>query len=319
MTFREPKTWKGGVRPTDLNREVRDQFRALRAALNALEAGGGGPSTGILPLGYIMGFAGANVPEGWLVCDGQLVSKGLSGTENYADLYDLLLTAYGVDTATTFQLPDLRQRFLRGVSSPGDGTFSSRGGTGGYVSNTETLTLASTLVTNNVAVTNNAGGSHSHTYNTQHSHNYNHGSNAWSFSNNHNHGNNDHAHGGGTTSSGGGNSGTGNLGTTSPHGHGVNNSNSTTHNASTHTHSGDIGNVNVTTSNVGHSSATSSGNLGDHTHTSVHSHDIAHSHVLADKLPEYDDVNWLINYQTDTPEDWFIAGEAILGVAMIGA
>jgi microcystin-dependent protein len=314
MTFREPKTWKGAVRPTDLNREVRDQFRALRAALTALEAGGGGPSTGILPLGYIMGFAGANVPTGWFVCDGQLVSKG-----DYADLYDLLLTAYGADTATTFAVPDLRQRFLRGVSSPGDGTFSSRGGTGGYVSNVETLTIASTIVSGGIASTSNDGGSHSHSYNTQHSHNWNHSSNAWSRQLDHNHGNNDHAHGGGTTSSGGGNSGTGNLGTTSPHGHGINNSNSTVHGLVGHAHSGDIGNVNVTSTTVGHSSATSTGTGGAHSHTSNHGHNLAHSHGVADKLPEYDDVNWLINYQTDAPEDWFIAGEAILGTSMIGA
>jgi hypothetical protein len=99
----------------------------------------------------------------------------------------------------------------------------------------------------------------------------------------------------------------------------MNNSNSATHGNANHSHSGDIGNVNVTTNAVGHSSVTSTGTGGAHTHNAVHSHDIAHSHVVADKLPEYDDVNWLINWKTDTPEDWFIAGEALLGAAMIGA
>jgi len=313
MTFREPKTWRGNVDSTDLNREVRDQFRALRSAVSALESGGGGSATGILPLGFLIGWAGSTIPTGWLVCDGQKVSKG-----SYPDLYDSLSTTYGADTTLTFSLPNLSVDFLRGANSTGDGTVGARGGTGGYSTNSLTVTLAATTVVVNVS-TNLDGGSHSHTYNSQHAHNYNHGSNVWSYGIDHGHNNNDHSHGGATTSSGGGNSGTGNLGTCTSHAHNMSNSNSITHNTATHSHSGDIGNVNVTTTTIGQSSATTGGTQGAHSHSGNHSHDIGHSHVISSLLPEYDDVNWLINWKTDTPENWFIAGSAHLGTSMIGA
>ncbi|MGA0186299.1 MAG: phage tail protein, partial [Ilumatobacteraceae bacterium] len=105
MTFRPPRTWRGRVRTTDLNREVRDQFRELRDALSALEASGGGGGATI-PVGMILPSARGDVPSGYLVCDGQ---SALIGT--YPDLYDICGSAYGSPTATTFVLPDMTSRF----------------------------------------------------------------------------------------------------------------------------------------------------------------------------------------------------------------
>jgi microcystin-dependent protein len=64
-----------------------------------------------LPAGIVMAFAGAQPPAGWLLCDGRPVSR----TE-YAALFAVIGIADGSgDGATTFNLPDYRGRFLRGV------------------------------------------------------------------------------------------------------------------------------------------------------------------------------------------------------------
>lgn len=66
------------------------------------------------PAGVVSPFAGPveNIPVEWLLCDGSEISR----TE-YANLYDAIGVCWGVgDGATTFNLPDLRGLFLRGVS-----------------------------------------------------------------------------------------------------------------------------------------------------------------------------------------------------------
>lgn len=66
------------------------------------------------PAGMISPFAGPvnKIPNGWLLCDGSEVSR----TE-YAQLYDAIEVSWGTgDGSTTFNLPDLRGMFLRGVS-----------------------------------------------------------------------------------------------------------------------------------------------------------------------------------------------------------
>lgn len=68
---------------------------------------------GIVPIGSIIPFAGhANAaPAGWLLCDGSEVSQ-----TTYAALYQIISNLYGSgDGATTFNLPDYRGMFLRGV------------------------------------------------------------------------------------------------------------------------------------------------------------------------------------------------------------
>ncbi len=56
-------------------------------------------------VGEIRMFAGDFAPEGWALCDGQLMSI----SENTA-LFDLIGTTYGGDGRETFALPDLRGR-----------------------------------------------------------------------------------------------------------------------------------------------------------------------------------------------------------------
>lgn len=65
-----------------------------------------------VPVGSIVAFGGDknNVPEGWLLCDGSSVSQ-----TDYSQLYAMIGAAWG-STGSSFNLPDLRGRFLRGVN-----------------------------------------------------------------------------------------------------------------------------------------------------------------------------------------------------------
>ena len=70
-------------------------------------------NTGI-PSGVVFPFAGTAAPYGYLLCQGQAISR----TE-YASLFAMIGTSHGQGNgSTTFNLPDYRGRFLRGV----DGT-----------------------------------------------------------------------------------------------------------------------------------------------------------------------------------------------------
>ena len=64
--------------------------------------------------GMIAPFAGPkeNIPAGWLLCDGRAVSRS-----EYINLYNAIGVAWGEGNgSSTFNLPDLRGMFLRGVS-----------------------------------------------------------------------------------------------------------------------------------------------------------------------------------------------------------
>ena len=68
---------------------------------------------GVAPAGAVLHFAMAVAPSGWKVCNGQAVSR-----VTYAALFATLDTLYGAgDGSTTFNLPDLRGEFIRGVDS----------------------------------------------------------------------------------------------------------------------------------------------------------------------------------------------------------
>ena len=76
-----------------------------------------------VPVGSIQALAyvpGAPI-SGWLYCNGDAVSRS-----TYADLFAAIGTTYGVgDGSTTFNLPDLRGVFLRGLDD-GKGYDSGR-------------------------------------------------------------------------------------------------------------------------------------------------------------------------------------------------
>ena len=69
-----------------------------------------------VPPGMVMHFAGADAPSGWLVCDGREISRS-----TYAELFSAIGTLYGAgNTTTTFNLPDLRDEFIRGKGDEND-------------------------------------------------------------------------------------------------------------------------------------------------------------------------------------------------------
>jgi microcystin-dependent protein len=73
----------------------------------------GVPATVLAPPGAVMAYAGSVPPEGWLVCDGSAVNR-----TQYAALFAAITTTQGSgDGATTFNLPDYRGYFLRGVDA----------------------------------------------------------------------------------------------------------------------------------------------------------------------------------------------------------
>ena len=62
-------------------------------------------------VGEIKPFAGSTIPTGWLLCDGSAVSRTI-----YSELFTVIGTTYGTgDGSTTFNLPDLRNRFMVGA------------------------------------------------------------------------------------------------------------------------------------------------------------------------------------------------------------
>lgn len=68
--------------------------------------------TDTLPVGTVQPFLGLTPPLGYLVCQGQMISK----TE-YPELYKVCLSAFGVETNTHFYLPDLRGKTIAGYNA----------------------------------------------------------------------------------------------------------------------------------------------------------------------------------------------------------
>lgn len=75
----------------------------------------------LVPTGCVQAFAGNTTPQGWLLCDGSAVSR-----KDYAALYAVIGTTYGAgDGSTTFNLPNLTDKFIQGSDTAG--TIKSAG------------------------------------------------------------------------------------------------------------------------------------------------------------------------------------------------
>ena len=73
------------------------------------------PSADRLPTGSYIQFAGSQAPDGFLVCNGGEISR-----TTYSALFAVIGTTYGSgDGSTTFNLPNLTDRFLQGSSISG--------------------------------------------------------------------------------------------------------------------------------------------------------------------------------------------------------
>lgn len=66
-----------------------------------------------LPAGTILSYGGSSAPTGYLMCNGQAVSRA-----TYASLFAIIGTNYGVgDGSTTFNLPDYTNRVAQGLGT----------------------------------------------------------------------------------------------------------------------------------------------------------------------------------------------------------
>ena len=96
-----------------------DTSIATTAWVNSKISTGGGSN----PVGTIIPFAGSSIPAGYLLCNGAAVSR-----TTYANLFGVISTLYGAgDGSTTFNLPDLRDRFLEGAGTNAIGRYLSAG------------------------------------------------------------------------------------------------------------------------------------------------------------------------------------------------
>lgn len=87
-------------------------------ATNATNDANGNPiASTYLPavVGAVVAFAGRTTPQGWLLCDGSAISR-----TTYANLFACIGTTYGAgDGNTTFNLPNLTDKFIEGSSTSG--------------------------------------------------------------------------------------------------------------------------------------------------------------------------------------------------------
>ena len=93
------------------------------------------------PIGTVIAFAGNSAPDGYLICNGAELSR-----TTYAKLFEVIGIRYGEgDGSTTFNLPNLTNKFIMGSTTVGtsksaglpdiDGTFVlRRGGSSGTTS-----------------------------------------------------------------------------------------------------------------------------------------------------------------------------------------
>ena len=107
LTSDERNTLTAKLTPAEEGLEIYNKSRKCKEFWTGTQWSSSDPSGTIKP------FAGKVLPDGWLWCDGSEVSR-----ETYKDLWNAIIVYWGQgNNATTFNLPDLRGNFLRGVDN----------------------------------------------------------------------------------------------------------------------------------------------------------------------------------------------------------
>lgn len=245
------------------------------------------------PPGIIMPFGGTNAPEGFLLCQGQAVSRS-----TYADLFAVIGTAFGAgDGSTTFNIPDFRGKYPFGTDTSGEG--NSVGATFGSKNHTHSMGNHTHGVG---SIAGASAGSHTHSVsgNTQntavaHTHSLG-GSTGNSSPGTSSAGSHSHSTGqGGGTSPSVAQGALGNSGPT--HTHSVSSGGSHSHTVNSHSHSLPS-NTGSTSSSTNHNHAVSitSGSAGSHTHSMSGSTASGGAGSTGSNNPPSLAVNFMISY-----------------------
>lgn len=127
--------------------EITDEAVTLAKLSAAVQAS----LVGVNPTGTILAYSSSTAPTGYLYCNGQAVDR-----TTYAALFALVGESYGQgNNTTTFNVPDLRGRFLRGVDD-GTGTdpnaatrtaMATGGNTGDALGSVQASTAAANTLT----------------------------------------------------------------------------------------------------------------------------------------------------------------------------
>lgn len=281
---------------------------------------------GLLPVGALIPFAGSSAPDGFLLCDGDAVSR-----TTYAELFAEIGTTFGEgDGSTTFNLPDFRGRMAIGVAA--SGTASELGETGGAIDHTHTgpshTHAAGTLAadeagahthtnptTSSVDLSHthsnpntSSTGSHSHTLSSgstspegshthtnpntnsggSHSHSISLSGSTAAYASGSVHASSNHSHGGSTGSAGSHSHSQGSTGSGGSHFHTIDTSMSS---SGSHSHS--QGNTGSSLGSHSHTQG-STGSSGAHTHAISGSTAADGTDDTGEANPPYLAVNWLI-------------------------
>lgn len=118
--------WLNDINLNKLQENVEDAITELHSQ---------GIATGdTLPLGAVIEWYSDTIPENWLLCNGQAISR-----TNYPELFNVIGTKYGVgNNSTTFNLPNLKGKVAVGKNTS-ETEFNTIGKTGGE--KTHTLTI----------------------------------------------------------------------------------------------------------------------------------------------------------------------------------
>ena len=90
-----------------------NKLQGVADGVAATDAASVGQVNNSVPAGAVFALASTTIPNGYLLCDGQAVSR-----TTYARLFAAIQTLHGIgDGTTSFNVPDYRGYFLRGLTS----------------------------------------------------------------------------------------------------------------------------------------------------------------------------------------------------------
>jgi len=118
-------------------------------------------AVGTMPVGGVTAYAGATAPTGFVLCDGAAISRA-----TYAGLYAIVGTTYGAgDGVNTFNVPDLRSRFIAGKGTAGwSDALAEAGGSKDAVAVAHTHAHTHAITHDHGSFSSSADGTHFHTY-----------------------------------------------------------------------------------------------------------------------------------------------------------